>query len=283
VGLRTQASLRFACREYADSWINNQAEDFKRLGVVADWDHRYTTMDPRYAATVLRVFGKFVHGGYVERKEKTVPWCGSCQTVLANAEIEYRCRVDPSCYVMFPLPAAYRELVISKGKHYRAHRTRTRAKALMLLFAVKGVSVHSEAEVSFLVWTTTPWTIPLNRALVLNPSGNYALLYMRWDDPADQPTATAAVSSSNAGGEAEEQLRRLFDRRYLVKQSSVLVLVGEELVEKLAALFKCRESRILAYFPAIFFERSAFKVQHPLVDNLEVRYTATTHDARTRH
>jgi isoleucyl-tRNA synthetase len=101
--------------EYADSWINNQAEDFKRLGVVADWDHRYTTMDPRYAATVLRVFGKFVHGGYVERKEKTVPWCSSCQTVLANAEIEYQSRVDPSCYVAFPLPAAYRDLIVSNG------------------------------------------------------------------------------------------------------------------------------------------------------------------------
>jgi hypothetical protein len=68
-----------------------------------------------------------------------------------------------------------------------------------------------------------------------------------------------------------------------VKQSSVLVLVGEELAEKLAALFKCRESRILAYFPAIFFERSAFKVQHPLVDNLEVRYTATHARTRTTH
>jgi isoleucyl-tRNA synthetase len=156
-----------------------------------------------------------------------------------------------------------------------------------MLFVVIGVGVHPEAEVSFLVWTTTPWTIPLNRALVLNPLGNYALLYMRWDDPAvvitDQPTATAATSSSNAGDEAEEQLKQLFDRQYLVKQSSVLVLVGEELAEKLAALFKCRESRILAYFPAIFFERSAFKVQHPLVDNLEVRYTATNAHSSDTH
>jgi isoleucyl-tRNA synthetase len=91
--------------------------------VVADWDHRYTTMDPRYAATVLRVFGKFVHGGYVERKEKTVPWCASCQTVLANAEIEYRSRVDPSCYVVFPLPTAYRDLVVSKGKRTHIYNT----------------------------------------------------------------------------------------------------------------------------------------------------------------
>jgi hypothetical protein len=160
--------------------------------------------------------------------------------------------------------------------------------------AVKGVNVHPEAEVSFLVWTTTPWTIPLNRALVLNPSGNYVLLYMRWDHhpaategPTDsKPTATTTSSSgdvSNSDDDDKERLKLLFDRRYLDKQSNALVIVGEELAEKLAGLFKCHESRILAYFPAIFFERSAFRVQHPLVDGLEVLTNAHTCRHRRRN
>jgi len=73
-------------------------------------------MDPRYSATVLRVFGKFASGGYVERKEKTLPWCPSCQTVLSNAEIEYRNRVDPSCYFLFSLRDPYRKLVLAHGE-----------------------------------------------------------------------------------------------------------------------------------------------------------------------
>jgi isoleucyl-tRNA synthetase len=141
------------------------------------------------------------------------------------------------------------------------------------------VNVHPEAEISFLVWTTTPWTIPLNRALVLNPTGNYVLLYMRWS-----PAAAAAKSSADAATgdkkasttEQEERLKPFFDRQYLEKQSSALVLVGEELAQKLSLLFKCHESTILACFPAIFFERSTFKVQHPLVDGLEVRTHSRT-------
>lgn len=134
------------CREYAQKWIDIQREEIKRLGVVTDWDHPYITMSPGYEASILRCFADFVEKGYIERKGKTVPWCASCQTVLATAEIEYSDRKDPSCYILFPLE---KEIANEFVPDY---------------------------EVSLLVWTTTPWTIPLNRAVVLHPTAPYVIL-----------------------------------------------------------------------------------------------------------
>ncbi len=145
----TPQELKKACREYASSWIDIQREEFKKLGVVMDWEHPYKTMDPKYEASILKAFGAFVDAGYIERKNKTVPWCFSCQTVLAAAEIEHYDRKDPSVFVRFPLEAA------------------SIAKALPAL---------NGKEVSLLVWTTTPWTLPLNRAVFIHPKANYVVL-----------------------------------------------------------------------------------------------------------
>ncbi len=141
-------ALMAACRAYAAKWIDVQRQEFKKLGVLMDWDHPYQTMDHEYEATIVRSFAQFVEKGYIERKNKTVPWCASCQTVLAAAEIEYHERKDPSTYVLFPLEAA-------------------RAKKL---FPTVSSPVH------MLAWTTTPWTLALNRALVLKPEADYQLL-----------------------------------------------------------------------------------------------------------
>lgn len=128
------ADLKKACRVYAQKWIDIQREEFKRLGVLMDWQHPYLTMSYAYESDILRAFGFFVDGGYIERKNKTVPWCPACQTVLASAEIEYHERKDPSIYVLFPL-------------EHRAIET--------MMPGLAGKSVN------FLVWTTTPWTLPL--------------------------------------------------------------------------------------------------------------------------
>ena len=88
-----------ACREYANKWIEVQKEEFKKLGVLMDWENPYITMSHEYESATLRAFGKLVNEGYVERKNKTVAWCPSCQTTLASAEIEYQDRKDPSVYV----------------------------------------------------------------------------------------------------------------------------------------------------------------------------------------
>jgi isoleucyl-tRNA synthetase len=145
----SRAELKQACRAYAQKWIDVQREEFKRLGVLMDWDHPYTTMSHGYEASILQAFGDFVAGGYIERKNKTIPWCFTCQTVLATAEIEYQERKDPSIYVLFALEAD---------------------AAAQLFPALAGCPIN------FLVWTTTPWTLPLNRAVLLNPTAQYVVL-----------------------------------------------------------------------------------------------------------
>lgn len=141
--------LKKKCREYATHWINVQRQEFERLGVLMNWQHPYLTMNFEYEADILRAFGIFVQKGYIERKNKTVPWCPSCQTVLATAEIEYQDRKDPSIYVLFALPSA----VIKR-----------------LLPSLQ------ERQVDLAIWTTTPWTLPLNRAVLINPTAQYAVL-----------------------------------------------------------------------------------------------------------
>lgn len=145
----TGAALQKACRVYAQHWITEQRKSFKRLGALMDFDRPYTTMDYAYEATIVRAFGRFVEQGYIERKNKTVPWCFSCQTVLASAEIEYQDRKDPSVYALFPLTAASVDKALPK---------------------LKG------RDINLLVWTTTPWTLPLNRAVFLHPTASYQVL-----------------------------------------------------------------------------------------------------------
>ena len=142
-------ALKVACRAYAEKWIEVQKASFKKLGVLMDFDHPYATMDYSYEAAIVRAFGDFVKKGYIQKKLKTVPWCASCKTVLATAEIEYEERKDPSIFVKFPLSQ----------------------------FTIQKLWPDLESkEVSLLVWTTTPWTLPLNRAVVLHPTAAYQVV-----------------------------------------------------------------------------------------------------------
>lgn len=159
--LEERISLKKACREYAAKWLDVQRDEFKDLGILSDAEHRYATMDPAYEADILRAFSVFVEKGFIERKGRTVPWCFTCQTVLATAEIEYKDRKDPSCYIIFDLDA-------------ETYRT-----TFPFLHEQK-----PNLNVGFLVWTTTPWTIPLNRAVVINPETVYVVLQGKEDNQA---------------------------------------------------------------------------------------------------
>ncbi|MCX5922025.1 MAG: isoleucine--tRNA ligase [Candidatus Dependentiae bacterium] len=150
-GLSPQ-DLKKACRVYANKWIDIQREEFKTLGVLMDWDRPYLTMNYEYESQILKAFGQFVADGYIERKNKTVPWCPTDQTVLASAEIEYEERKDPSIYVLFPLEQRVTDSLFAN---------------------LKGKTVN------LLIWTTTPWTLPLNRAVVLKPSAEYVVLNVK--------------------------------------------------------------------------------------------------------
>jgi len=136
------------CRAYAQHWIGVQTEQFKALGVLMDWEHPYTTMSPSYEAAVLRAFGTFVERGFAERNYKTIAWCASCKTSLAAAEIEYKNRKDPSLYVCFELDVALAQKIAPSLSHNK---------------------------ISLLVWTTTPWTLPLNRAVAVKPDAPYVV------------------------------------------------------------------------------------------------------------
>ena len=136
-----------ACRDWAQGWIDVQRSEFINLGIFMDWWRPYITMSRSYEAATVRALGILVEHGFVERKNKTVPWCADCKTVLATAEIEHKDRKDPSVYVAFALEQ----------------------KDAEQLFRVKN-------PVSVIVWTTTPWTLPLNQAVLAKPGADYVLL-----------------------------------------------------------------------------------------------------------
>ena len=139
-----------ACRAYAERFIGVMNKEFQRLLVLGDWDHLYLTMDFKYQAAIARSLGKLVEQGLVYKGKKPVHWCIHCRTALAEAEVEYADHSSPSIYVEFPLAEA------------SAGELASRVPAL------KG------RQVSVLIWTTTPWTIPSNLAVAFHPEFDYA-------------------------------------------------------------------------------------------------------------
>jgi isoleucyl-tRNA synthetase len=139
-----------ACRAYAERFIGTMTEQFQRLGILGTWDKPYLTMDFRYQAAIARAFGRFVEQGLVYKGKKPVHWCIHCRTALAEAEVEYEEHSSPSIYVEFPLAL--------DGSPELAAR----------------VPALAGRNVSVLIWTTTPWTIPSNLAIAFHPELEYA-------------------------------------------------------------------------------------------------------------
>ena len=137
-------AIRQACREYAQKFIDIQREEFRRLGVGGNWKHPYVTMGFAYEADIARAFGAFYERDLLFRDLKSVRWCFTDRTALAEAELEYEEKTDPAIYVAFP------------GSLRIADRT--------------------IPDVSFLIWTTTPWTIPSNVAIAVHPEEIYAVV-----------------------------------------------------------------------------------------------------------
>jgi len=146
----SMADFRRACRAYAARFIDVMTKEFQRLAIFGDWDHPYLTMNFKYQAAIARALGKFVERGLVYKGKKPVHWCIHCRTALAEAEVEYDDHSSPSIYVEFPLaPESAGEL----GSRLPELRGR---------------------QVSVLIWTTTPWTIPSNLAIAFHPEFDYA-------------------------------------------------------------------------------------------------------------
>ncbi len=141
--------VRKRCRQYAQKFLDVQRKEFKRLGVLGNWEHPYMSMDPAYEAVTASELATFVERGSVARSKKPIYWCCHCKTALAEAEVEYRDLSAPSIYVRFPLPDARLKNVFAQADPSRAY---------------------------IVIWTTTPWTLPSNLAVCVHPEFRYALV-----------------------------------------------------------------------------------------------------------
>ena len=144
----TPAELRAKCREFAHKNLKGQEKEFKRLGVLGNWEHPYLTIDPDYEAEQVRIFGDMYKKGYIEKGLKPVYWCASCETALAEAEVEYADHTSTSIYVRFK----FDEEGVNKINKF---------------IDTQGKDVYA------VIWTTTPWTIPSNMAISLHPRLEY--------------------------------------------------------------------------------------------------------------
>ena len=152
-------AFRAACRAYAQEQIELQRTDFKRLGILGDWERPYLTMAPAYEAQQLRAFGRIIENGHLYKGVKPVHWCLDCRSALAEAEVEYEERTSPAIDVGF-----------------RVADNEALAARLGLAPAVLGA-----APVSIVIWTTTPWTLPGNQAVALRAEFSYVLVAARRD------------------------------------------------------------------------------------------------------
>ncbi|MCL7772034.1 isoleucine--tRNA ligase [Pasteurella multocida] len=146
------AQFREACRQYAAEQVEGQKKDFIRLGVLGDWDNPYLTMNYHTEANIIRAFGKAVENGHLYKGSKPVHWCLDCASSLAEAEVEYEDKVSPSIYVRFS--AVDSDAVLAKFN----------------------ATDKGTGNISAVIWTTTPWTIPSNRAIAIHENLDYQLV-----------------------------------------------------------------------------------------------------------
>ena len=139
--------FRSACHAYAQKYVDIQAEGFKRMGVIGDWEHPYLTMNPSFESEEVKVFGEMYKRGYIYKGLKPVYWCAHDETALAEAEIEYKDDPCTTVYVNFPMHDDCDKL-----------------------------SAYDKTKLFFVIWTTTIWTLPGNLAIALHPVDSYALV-----------------------------------------------------------------------------------------------------------
>ncbi|CAH0532696.1 Isoleucine--tRNA ligase [Vibrio stylophorae] len=157
----TAAEFREQCREYAATQVNGQRESFKRLGVLGDWDNPYLTMDFNTEANIIRALGHITKNGHLHKGFKPVHWCTDCGSALAEAEVEYYDKKSPSIDVKFR--AVDEAAVAAKFDCAEGH--------------------IGEGELFVVIWTTTPWTLPANRAVALSANLDYALVQVEGEQP----------------------------------------------------------------------------------------------------
>jgi isoleucyl-tRNA synthetase len=174
--------VRARCREYAARFVDVQREEFKRLGVIGDWDEPYLTMDFAYEAREIRLLGRCIEAGLLYRRKRPVQWCWSCVTALAEAEVEYADVTSPSVYVVYsftePLPAPLAGL----------------------------------GDVAAAAWTTTPWTLPASLAVAVHPDHEYVAVAIGGRTLVVAAALVPALARAMRADEEPRELRRFRGR-----------------------------------------------------------------------
>jgi len=152
-------TFRQKCREYAQTQVDGQREDFKRLMVLGDWDKPYLTMNFKFEADIIRTLGRIIDNGHLHKGEKPVNWCMDCGSALAEAEVEYQDKKSVSIDVKFEFADS---------------------AALVANFSDDASLAGKKA--SIVIWTTTPWTLPANEAVSVHPELEYALVWLKEND-----------------------------------------------------------------------------------------------------
>lgn len=199
--------LRAICKEFALSYVDDQRKQFKRLGILGEWDNPYLTLAPEFEARQIEIFGEMAMKGYIYKGLKPVYWCPECQTALAEAEIEYA--EDPcySVYVKF-------QVIDDKG-----------------LLTAKGIEPSSTY---FVIWTTTTWTLPANVAICLGPEFTYQVLHCG-DEYYIMAEGLADAAMQQAGKSDYEvvasftgaQLERMVTQHPFLPERKPLIIVGD--------------------------------------------------------
>jgi len=144
----SKVEIRQRCRAYAEKFIDIQRQEFKRLGVLGNWDHPYLTMRNAYVAEILEEYGQLYFSGAMHRSKKPIHWCATCRTALAEAEVEYEEHRTPTIFVKFSLAKAPEQ-------------------------APQLGTYEKYENISLVIWTTTPWTLPANLAIAVHPDIEY--------------------------------------------------------------------------------------------------------------
>jgi isoleucyl-tRNA synthetase len=177
-GAKVDAStFREACRDYAQKQVNGQREDFKRLGVFGDWEHPYLTMDYRFEADIIRTLGKIIDAGHLHKGSKPVHWCTDCGSALAEAEVEYEDKTSTAIDVRF---SVLDETALWARCHHVEEHT-------------------GEGPIAVVIWTTTPWTLPANQAVCLNPELDYVVVQSEGEHGAERLILAEALLKDTMG------------------------------------------------------------------------------------
>ncbi|WP_202301292.1 isoleucine--tRNA ligase [Dryocola clanedunensis] len=202
------AEFRAACRKYAAEQVDGQREDFIRLGVLGDWSRPYLTMDFNTEANIIRALGKIIGNGHLHKGAKPVHWCVDCRSALAEAEVEYYDKTSPSIFVSFQA---------------------VDADAVKAKFGAAAVT----GPVSLVIWTTTPWTLPSNRAVSLNAEFEYVLVQVDGQalivakDLLESVMKSAAISDWTVLGEAKGAELELMRFKHPFLAFDVPVILGD--------------------------------------------------------